>query len=653
MGLVLGIHVGHDAACAVVRDGELAAAVQLERTSGVKHHALDSLSDIFPLRALLSSVGAELSDLDLIVSSFQGGSAGVGLHRPLIEPSFSLFDPFDPRHRALSHHLAHAHCAAAYGPDEDLALIISDYAGSATIDGADFAVPFRQWYEALCSHRAPVSLKSECLSIYRAPRAPNTPFELCHREYRTPQGSPSHVCSVGSLYEHVTECVFRKPHAHGSLMALAAYSRVPQDNTPMIDVDGEKVVFRNDWQHLVFKDARVDPDTGNFGLSFEQIAELAARCQDATERALLATALRASRLCGSRHLALAGGTFLNILANTRLAESGLFDTVSLPSAPHDAGIAVGCAFYGARAVGDRTHRVVHDRLGIVYPPSAAKEALFAFSDLVSARRVEPGEIAAQLQSGRIIARLAGRSEFGPRALGGRSLLASPLLAESKDRLNRIKGRQPWRPVAPVVARERLRDVFDGPVDSPWMTFSHRIPSEHRAKLPALHHPDDSTRAQSLVREQDPWLHDLLLAFEALTGYAVLVNTSLNGPDEPILETPEQGVRWLLDNDDVDALLLDETLIERKALEEVLAGNTYTPHPGAFVLTGPLSASEAERKCIVRVETRSMAVTSPPLRALFASPSRTDLSELLRSEPSVDRRELWRLVARGFFVRSAP
>jgi carbamoyltransferase len=271
------------------------------------------------------------------------------------------------------------------------------------------------------------------------------------------------------------------------------------------------------------------------------------------------------------------------------------------------------------------------------------------AELVTARPASPAEIAQQLHAGRILARCAGRSEFGPRALGGRSLLASPLLAAIKDRLNRIKGRQPWRPVAPVVARERLHEVFDGPADSPWMTFSHRLRPEVQGRLPALHHPDDSTRAQSLVRAQDPWLHDLLLAFAALTGYAVLVNTSLNGPDEPILETAEQALTWFLANDDVDALLLDEMLVERRPIEQALGEARYFPRPGAFVLLGPLGEEKAPQ-AIVRAGSASLVLQSRALVELFVRGEGASLSALQTQDPSLDLQELWRLVARGLLSR---
>ena len=648
MALVLGIHVGHDVACALVRDGELVSAVQLERISRIKHHATESLSDVLPISEVLGVVGATIDDVDRIVSSYQAASVGgFGLDRPLITPSFSLFDPFAPRHHTISHHLAHAHCAVAYAPDTEVAVLISDLAGSATGDGGDFSMPFADWYETLTSSPEPVSLRSECLSMYRS--RPGQALELLHREHRIPHNGPeSHVCSVGSLYDNVTQAVFRRPHSHGSLMAMAAFGRLDGSERPMVDIEGERVVFRNDWQHEVFADAVPVSGVDRFALPFEATTALARRCQEAAEAVLLAYARRISRLSGAHHLALGGGTFLNILANTKLAQCGLFESVSLPSAPHDAGIAVGCAFHGAAALGDTRVRVVRDRLGPVYPRTRIEAAIEAAGPFVTATPTDPGEVARRLQGGQIFARSAGRSEFGPRALGARSLLGSPLLAQNKDRLNQIKGRQPWRPVAPIVASEHMQPAFDGPPHSPWMTFSHQLSPDHAERLAALRHPDASTRAQSLTRAQDPWLHDLLIAFGERTGYAVLINTSLNGPAQPILETPEQAITWFLENDDVDTLLLDDLLIERRSLAEVIGDRALRPSAETFVLRGPPDRTDptAGPSIVVRLGTASLKVRSAALKTIFARNEAATLDELRARDEAVDEREIWSLLVRG-------
>lgn len=637
MGVALGIHAGHHAACAVMRDGELVSAVQLERLSRRKYHSVESLSNALPVEAALAAAGVTLDDVDLIVSSFQSVSiASFGLHRPLVEPSFSLFDPWAERHRVISHHLAHAYCAVAYTPSGEAAVIVSDYGGSTTPDGADFERGFAAWYAELTGAREPVALRTECLSIYRA--ALGRDFALQHREFFVPHNqSRSFVHSIASLYENVTRAVFRKPNAHGQLMALAAYG-APLDAAPpfalgpIVDTDGEAVRFRNDWQQ------------GCFGHdTFDQTAFLAHRCQAATEEAIVCYARQAARTCGSRHLALAGGTFLNITANARLVRTGLFDTVSLPSAPHDAGIAVGCAVRGAVALGDRVRPIRNDRLGRRYGDVEAAQAAGQARGFTVTQPASIADIARQIAGGAVIARCAGRAEFGPRALGGRSLLASPLLAASKQRLNQIKGRQPWRPVAPVVRADRMGALFDGPADSPWMTFCHLLRPPHAGRFPALDHPDGTTRAQSLEPAQDPWLHDLLTEFERITGYAVLVNTSLNGPGEPIIETPAEAIQWFLENPDVDALVLDGLVVTRRPATAVLEGTSLAPAPDVLVTQ---AGSRDARRVVVIHGAFSHELASPVLRALFLSGAPVAASALFAAGDPAGITEAYRLVIAG-------
>jgi len=564
MALVLGIHVGHHSACAVVKDGALVAAAQLERSSRIKHHAVLGLGNELNVGVVLRAAGATMADVDLVVSSFQATApGGFGLDRPLIEADFSLFDPWADRHWVVSHHLAHSHSTFDASGFDDAAVIICDYAGSGTLDGNDYALRFADWHRHLTSQRAPVAPRVECLSIYEAARAAD--HRVLHREYNVShQGRASFVYSVASLYENVTRYVMGTANAHGQLMALAAYGKphegAPYDPGPLVEIAADhQVVFRNDWQHAVPRQP-----------SFEQQACFAWRCQEATEAAVLAHARRARELTASNNLAVAGGVFLNILSNTRLAAHGPFARFHVPSAPHDAGIAVGCAFFGARKLGGRCHAVRTDRLGPSYPDEAVEAALAACEPRITRTRYRDDDVVAALCANQIVARWNGRAELGPRALGGRSLLGSPLAAGIRDRMNQIKGRQAWRPVAPVIPHDQIARFFTGPIDSWWMTMSHQIPSEHQAALAALAHPDGSTRSQTLLEHQDEELYRWLQAFGERTGYPILVNTSLNRGGEPIVETPANALELFLDRPDIDMLLVGPWMVMRRAPPPALA-----------------------------------------------------------------------------------
>jgi carbamoyltransferase len=579
MRTVLGIHLGHHSSCAVVKDGKVAAALQQERVTRVKHDGQEGLSNRLPIRETLQAAGTSIKDVDLIVSSFQAASpGGIGLHRPLVHAGFDIFDPADSRHMTVSHHLAHGLSALVPSGFDDAAVLVCDLAGSTTLDGKDFLIQFTGFRQRMASMAYAETTQTECLSVYRYNEGE---LHLAHRESCVPHNAPDvFIQNTASLYDNAARMIFQSENAHGQMMALAAFGDPGQSPVAPEDIvqisDSVRVRFRNDWQ------ARVVP-----ALDALANAPFAAAVQKAFERALLAHARQAKELTGAPALVAAGGVFLNILGNSLIIDSRLFQRYYVPSSPHDAGISIGCAFAGWRLIGPRaavnlasqapvagTGQPVGpgpapDRLGPACPPAECRAAIREQSSLVTvSERTSPETTAELLRDGKIIARCAGRSEFGPRALGGRSLLSSPLLPDMKDRLNGIKGRQGWRPVAPVIPEERCASFFDGPPVSPYMNFVHVVRPEHQAALAALAHADGTTRAQTLRPEEDPFLHDVLGAFGELTGYPILVNTSLNGPGEPIVQTPEEAIDFLLAHPGVDLLALDDILVRRASRPEV-------------------------------------------------------------------------------------
>jgi carbamoyltransferase len=558
MSLSLGLHNGHHASCAIVRDGVLVAGIEQERVTRLKNDGQEGLSNRLPIRECLNAAGATLRDIDVIVSSFQSSSpGGTGLHRPLIEANFDLFDPWDSRHLVISHHYAHGLSALGCSGFSDATVLVCDLAGSTTLDGRDFMSSFGVFEHELTSAPVQVETRTECLSVYEADACS---FELKYREYCIPHNTPDvFVQNVASLYDNVARVIFGRDDAHGQLMALAALgaktisSEVKAKQIINITSDGD-VRFWNNWQHRITQ----QPDVLDY-------APLAKEAQEALQCAILAYARKARGLTHSRNLVAAGGVFLNILANSQVLQSRLFEKYYVPSSPHDAGISIGCAYAGWRSTREKPRGAVRskavDRVGPIYDRWHVEEALQKKAHLIVVeKRVDPSAVACLLEKGQIIARCAGRSEFGPRALGGRSLLGSPLLGSVKTRLNAIKGRQEWRPVAPIVPRERLRLFFEGPDDSPYMNFVHSILVQYRDVLVALIHPDGSTRAQTIERPEDPYLYEVIGEFECLTGFPILVNTSLNGRGEPICETPEDALEFFRGSPDVDALLLDDFLI---------------------------------------------------------------------------------------------
>jgi carbamoyltransferase len=175
-----------------------------------------------------------------------------------------------------------------------------------------------------------------------------------------------------------------------------------------------------------------------------------------------------------------------------------------------------------------------------------------------------------LAEGNVVGWFQGRSEFGPRALGNRSIIADPRTPEMKDILNaRVKHRQPFRPFAPIVLYERAKDIFEGEEDSPFMLIAKNVRPEWRDKIPAIVHVDGTARVQTVRQDTNERLYRLLKAFDEITGVPVLINTSFNIKGEPIVETPDDAVACFL-NTGIDYLALHDLLISKGPFHKVIA-----------------------------------------------------------------------------------
>jgi carbamoyltransferase len=295
----------------------------------------------------------------------------------------------------------------------------------------------------------------------------------------------------------------------------------------------------------------------------EAHADLAASVQRRLEEVLVALATDLHAATRADALALAGGVALNCVANTEIWRQTPFRTVWAQPASGDAGTALGAALYVAHGLGDRPGPMATAALGRGFDDDEIERRLRVARVPFS----RPPDLAAAtaevLARDGIVAWFQGRSEFGPRALGHRSLLASPGRAENLERLNDVKGREQFRPVAPMVPVERAHEIFDGPVPSPYMLFVHRVREPWRERIPAVVHVDGTARVQTVDRATEPLVAALLDAFEQRTGVPVLVNTSLNTAGRPMVDSPDDALE-LFGSAPVDAMAIGPFLLERAA-----------------------------------------------------------------------------------------
>jgi carbamoyltransferase len=267
---------------------------------------------------------------------------------------------------------------------------------------------------------------------------------------------------------------------------------------------------------------------------------------------------------------MAGGVALNCVMNGRLRDAGIFDQVWVQPAAGDAGTALGAALWidwKTRNAGTQKmlpgYRMDHAFLGPEY--SAEEIETFLNRAKLPYRRLAnvAEETAELLAQDKIVGWFQGRMEFGPRALGARSILASPLSPDMQQRLNEIKDREDFRPVAPAVLEEEAARWFQGARISPFMLFIFDVAEDKAERIPAVRHVDGTARVQTVNRSQHPLYYDLLKAFQQITGVPVLVNTSFNTRSEPIVCSPRDAIECFWTSP-LDALVIGPFMLEKSS-----------------------------------------------------------------------------------------
>ena len=557
----LGLNLGHDRAAALVQDGEILVAIEQERLDRCKHSTgfmLQSGGDmrrIQPpyeaIRYCLDAVGAELEDLATVTGNMPG--------RDWAPPILRAQLPTSMKDRILqvpSHHLAHAWSAWSPSGFEEAVVLVVDASGS-TVRDAD-----GRW--------------TESYSIYRGGPAG---LELLHSE--RVRAHLASISTLGFVYEEVTRMAgfltrvgesLEIPEA-GKLMGLASYGGPQATDRRWIRCHpGDYHLDIRAWEiRLECEALKKRFDGGDApGWMRPWIVDLAYKVQNELELALCHLVQTAVDATGLTRLCLAGGVALNSVANHKIVtQCGLDDLFVFPAAG-DGGIAAGCALWACHEVEGCTTRVPLRRATLGREPQRAEiaAAVEAFGDRVTCEVLSGPAILEQttdaLVQGRVVARYEGRCEYGPRALGHRSILVDPSFERMKDVLNaRVKFREAFRPFAPVVPREEAHEIFELAVDSPFMLVVPPIREEHRAGIAAVVHEDGTGRVQTCSSEENPFLHGLCHALVAARGgLPVVLNTSFNVAGQPIVETPEQAIETFLSTD-IDHLALGDYWLTKR------------------------------------------------------------------------------------------
>jgi carbamoyltransferase len=530
--VVLGVNRTQDASACLMRGSEVRWAIQKERLSRIKHHwgRVGDLRDYYASRL----PGLD-EPIDVLVECYSSDAEVDNLPAYERELAATLAPSPDALRARISHHVAHLYSAFHPSPFERAAVMVIDGQGSAVADFTETwpgagNVP-GDWREVSSFYLADRE-RIECLGK-----------QLWDR-------NEQNICGLGMFYFLLTQTMFPGEGNEGKVMGLAPHGDPHALEMPPLRVEGGSVHMPEAWRALLAERKRFRY-AGAGHTNFGEIANLAAAGQFAFEEAVLSVARWLHAQTGVDQLCFAGGTALNCSVNERILRETPFRQIFIPPAPGDAGTALGCAIYGLTELAGRRcdFRWRDDYLGPMPQLAEIEAAVAALRDApeLAVERVDQLEplcerMADLLCDGQVVGLYQGRSEFGPRALGHRSILGDPRDGSMRDWINsRVKQREWFRPLAPVVLQERAADYFELTHPAPFMQFAVPVTAYGTERIRATTHVDRSARLQTVGPGGDPLLRALLLAFAARTGVPVLLNTSFNRRDEPIVETPAEAL----------------------------------------------------------------------------------------------------------------
>jgi len=557
--LTLGINYSqmHDSSACIVRDGELLFAVAEERISRLKHDARFPGSAI---QACLDFACVRAAQLDEVCFGWQ--TAGPvfrhdlkcyatgkmpltclnGLNSTLHFLSMwhqesgakkfaQQFGPTKTKTRFVDHHLAHAISAYAFSGFDEAAVVVMDGRG---------AWEATTIWHGRCGRLDPVLMIP----------APD---------------------SVGYFYSEFTEFLgFHRNSDEWKVMGLAPYGRPGVDLSAFIDL--KTAPYRVHSRQLAANGATPFASmTAGLGPARVPESEIDDRCkniayavQDVCETAMMNVVKMAIGKTGCRNVCLAGGVALNSKANGKILASGLVDQFFVQPAASDDGVALGAALapyldnHGRVPIKAMRH-------GYWWPSfdDGAIESALKTYKLRYTRVPDPASTAAELlANGKILGWFQGRMEFGPRALGNRSILADPRDPEMNAKVNNaVKFREWWRPFAPSFKKEAAGEYLESATDSPFMIVTAQVRPEKRSVIPSVTHVDGSARPQTVEKEINPLYWRLIDEFGKRTGVPVVMNTSFNLRGEAIVHTPTDAIRTFFSSG-MDALVIGNFLVEK-------------------------------------------------------------------------------------------
>ena len=585
--VTLGFSVGHDKGAVLIINGKVMVGISEERLSRLKHDkAFDHNLPLASIQYCLDYVNLTYDDVDMYV--WNTAEKGEDVEDQVnFDFQFYTAQSLD-KLKFVNHHLAHAYSTFFSSGLTEAAVVVGDANGN-------IISPKNSAYEDFAKNHPKYAEKkpanntywAEGTTIYHFNLNDFTELEKSFVVDPPPgtdwKGEP-YSFNMGHMYAYATMKLVYKynekdpnnnwPAAGaGKLMGLASFGNKNWlENQPYLSTyDDIEHTFNTNLVDVYSAYPTINADS-----SFADKANVASVFQREQERMALTIAKRAKKLSGSKNICFAGGSFLNCNANEIIIKSGEFENCYFIPPADDSGIPLGCAWYGYQLITKiETNNFLSPYLGKTY---TKKEI---FRDLQTALRTVPGvkegttwfnyadsedkliqHLVSLLNDNKVIGMHQGGSEIGPRALGNRSIIASPIYSWMQNYINHnIKNREWYRPFAPSVLNERAKEIFDIDVFSPYMLVTCNVKEKWRNKIPAIVHTDNTARIQGVKSDVNPFYHKLISEFDRWTGIPVILNTSFNGAHEPIVETPLDAINTFW-NCNLDAVCIGHILIVR-------------------------------------------------------------------------------------------
>jgi carbamoyltransferase len=553
---VLGFSVGHDKGAVIIENGKVVVGITQERLTRIKHDGAFQGGKI-PVESInycLNYLEITYKDIDLFVYSTteEIDDVDTQFHQlfPRLNKSILKF---------LPHHLAHAYSVFFSSGLDDAAVIVADASGSIVT----FKNKTHLWYDPKEYNLDTNFDWAEGISIYHFNKKEYKEVYKKWIKYPVPIDTNEDV-SLGTAYSTGSRQLVYNPVSltwpAGKLMGLASYA------DPEVVAEAPEFVIELEDDIFVSNNTIYPKVTWEF--DFFSKSGVAGIYQREQEKASLILTKMAKKLTESQNVCVAGGSFLNCNSNEKIIKSELFDECFFLPPSDDTGIPLGCAWYAHQQLVDiEKTDIISPYFGKKYKRSEIIETLNEFPDYGYVEYDDydklNDDVTNWLKLNRVIGWFQDGSEIGPRALGNRSIIASPIQKWMCNYINMdIKKREWYRPFAPAVLFEHQSEVFESDVYSPYMLVTTTVKPEWREKIPAVTHIDNSARHQSVTSESNSKFYNLITKFYEKTNVPVLLNTSFNGPKEPIVETPTDAIKCFIETN-LDFLVINNFLISKR------------------------------------------------------------------------------------------